>query len=104
MGDVNAALKAAAKDSMKGIINHEELPLMTSEFKQSDHARLGMPRRPWRWSHCGYQALSESHSWSVDGRCKTMGWHALVGQRQAHCQSGALGGHPFSTAGLQLRR
>merc|ERR1712139_430238 len=36
--DVNAAVKAAAEGPMKGIINFEEQPLMSSDFKQTDYS------------------------------------------------------------------
>jgi len=36
--DVNAAIKAAADGPMKGIINFEEQPLVSSDFKQTDYS------------------------------------------------------------------
>merc|ERR1712061_554194 len=36
--DVNAALKSAAEGPMKGIINFEEQPLVSSDFKQTDYS------------------------------------------------------------------
>merc|ERR1712207_52657 len=36
--DVNAAVKAAADGPMKGIINFEEQPLVSSDFKQTDYS------------------------------------------------------------------
>jgi len=36
--DVNAALKAAAEGPMKGIINFEEQPLVSSDFMQTDYS------------------------------------------------------------------
>merc|ERR1712187_346536 len=36
--EVNAALKAAANGPMKGIINFEEEPLVSSDFKQTDYS------------------------------------------------------------------
>merc|ERR1740123_646991 len=36
--DVNAALKAAAHGPMKGIVNFEEKPLVSSDFLQSDYS------------------------------------------------------------------
>jgi len=36
--DVNAAIKAAADGPMKGIINYETQPLVSSDFKQTDYS------------------------------------------------------------------
>merc|ERR1711862_637672 len=36
--DVNAALKSAADGPMKGIINFEEQPLVSSDFMQTDYS------------------------------------------------------------------
>merc|ERR1711982_121158 len=36
--DVNAALKSAAEGPMEGIINFEEQPLVSSDFKQTDYS------------------------------------------------------------------
>merc|ERR1712182_121948 len=36
--DVNAAIKKAADGPMKGIINFEEQPLVSSDFKQTDYS------------------------------------------------------------------
>merc|ERR1719414_2465617 len=36
--EVNAAIKAAADGPMKGIINYETQPLVSSDFKQTDYS------------------------------------------------------------------